>query len=111
MDASTLARCTFEDLELEDAEWSDCRLTDCEFRGVKAISWWMERITFERGRWENVEVESGEWVHVTFREVKLDGLTVGDLAARNSYHVECTLVGGEWPEGVHEKSGRRKTLE
>lgn len=111
IDASTLGRCTFKELSLNENEWTDCRLNDSLLLNVTSDSWLMERVTFQAGKWEQVEVEEGEWVHVTLRDLTVNEWTLGEeLEIRNSYYVDSTLVGAQWPKGFIEKSGRRKAL-
>lgn len=110
IDASTLGSCTFEQVAVDDAEWTDSRLDDCILHGVKAQTWWMERVTFKGGKWRDVAIEGGSWSHVTLREMSIQELNLEGVDIIHCYHVHTALPDGEWPGGFIEKSGRRKTL-
>ncbi len=110
IDASTLGSCTFENIDFANNEWTDSRLNDCVLESVQSDTWWMERVTFKGGRWREVSVGGGSWLHVTLREMSVSEIDLHSVDITNCYHVETAIHGAEWPEGFIEKSGRRKTL-
>ncbi len=110
IDASTLGKCTFSNLALDRNEWTDSRFNEMTLSDITSETWWMERVTFDKGAWEDVAIDEGSWSHVTFRNLSLEQWEPGDLTFSHCYHVATSLDVSEWPEGFREKTGRRKTL-
>lgn len=112
LDTCTLSRCEFTDCTFVYPEWTDSQFNETGLKGISGSDFVMERVTFRGGRWESVQLASGELSHVTLRELEMVDVDLSKTDATACYlGSDVEQVGVELPDGgFTKKTGRRRVI-